>query len=536
MGRAAQVRSSVLADGMFVRLGLLLGLFMPAVSALLYPTWTHEMHPAWVEYTRLMEMPFVFCELSVILWAIRSGMRDAAIWRALAPDVRVALAVLALGLTVGSVFVSRNPAFSIALSVITVIHLRFGAAVYFLTGRNGALDVASFVPLLGVGVGLLAALTAWRIGFPLPAPLVPGGVIEWDSAMPGFISVRHLGSWTGAVAAGLLLLMLYDDDGSATVDPRVRDALYLLAAGFTVWTGTRAAVLSMIVVAFVAAATLRRLPSRRAAKRTIGLTMLAVTLAWLVEFHGSPSFALYVSDDMQTPSTAAAGRLELWAATFQRWTQSPLFGWGSGSTFWEVYIGWAHTQPHNALLQFLISWGLVGTAGAVWLLGRAILATYRHGFTSPELRPLAGVTCSLLFMSLMEGMLHYPRFILVVMLGLAAILADRGRTPTPRAPLLRPRTPRASRPPSRVDARTFASERHPGGISAQANKGIAWRFPAVTSAAVTRRVRALQWRGWVVATPPPCSRSRATRVPSTRSNAACPRSATRWAPRTTIAA
>lgn len=60
------------------------------------------------------------------------------------------------------------------------------------------------------------------------------------------------------------------------------------------------------------------------------------------------------------------------------------------------------------MLQFLISWGIVGAAGGLWLLARAILTTHRTGMADEALRLLAATLYSLLFMNLREGMLYYP--------------------------------------------------------------------------------------------------------------------------------
>ena len=279
------------------------------------------------------------------------------------------------------------------------------------------------VPILAIGLIALALLTAWKFLLPPPAALVPGGRIEWGAALPGFISVRHFGSWTGAIATGLMIALLYGDDrrngGLA--------ALYLLAAGMTCWSGTRAAVLAMAVVAVVVAFSLRRLPDRRSIARLTGLSVAALGIALLLAPAGETDFLLFVSGDYANPDAAATGRLELWNATFHRWLDAPLFGWGSGSTFWEVDVGWTHTQPHNVVLQFLVSWGIVGAAGGLWLLGRAIGAVHRHGMAQDRLRPLTATLYALLGMSLVEGMMHYPRFVMLVMTGFAVILADRNR-------------------------------------------------------------------------------------------------------------
>lgn len=424
MNHAATITASVRRWGLYDWLGVGLGIAMPVIAALLYPTYIHRVTPGWAEWTRLLELPFVACELVVILVAVRAGYRDAAIWRRLPRDVVAAFALLCVGLTVGSAFLSKHPLDSILLSLTTLIHLRFCATIYFLARTRPPGEIRALFPWLTLGLVVLAILTIWRFQLPPPAASVPGGAIEWGSALPGFINVRHFGSWTGAIAAGLMLALLYsEEEGRAR---RLTSVSYLLAAGLTCWSGTRAAILAMAVVALVALASLRRWPTRARLAHVAGLSALALGLAILL-LPDNGDFHLYVSGDGRDANAATGGRLALWDATFDRWLDSPLFGWGSGSTFWEVFIGWTHTQPHNVVLQFLISWGVVGAAGGLWLLGRAIVATHRTGMDDARLLPVTGMLYALLFMSLLEGMLYYPRFIMMIAVGFAVLFAARER-------------------------------------------------------------------------------------------------------------
>lgn len=422
MTHAATIKATVTRWTLYDWLGIGLGVAMPVIAALLYPTYMHRVDPGWAEWTRLLELPFVVCELVVIQVAVRSGYRDAAVWRQLPRDVVAAFVLLAIGLTVGSVFRSHHPFDSVLMSLITLVHLRFGAAVYFLARAEPEADIRALFRWLTLGLGALAVLTVWRFQLPPPAASVPGGVIEWASALPGFISVRHFGSWTGAIAAGLMLVLLYGEEE----DQRLVGLAYLFAAGLTCWSATRAALLAMLIVAAVALVSLHRWPTRARLVRVAALSALALGLALLV-LPDDPVFLLYAPGDGQSANIATGGRLALWHATFERWLDAPLFGWGSGSTFWEVYVGWTHTQPHNVVLQFLISWGVVGAAGGLWLLGRAIVATHRTGMDDARLLPLTGMLYSLLFMSLLEGMLHYPRFIMMIAVGFAVLFAARER-------------------------------------------------------------------------------------------------------------
>ena len=422
MGHAVIAKPSIARLDVFGWLGIATGILMPVLAALVYPVYMHQMQPAWAEWTRLMELPFVACELVVVQFAVRTGYRDRLIWMSLPCDVKVAFGLLFVGLTVSSVLFSKNTAASVTLSLTTLVHLRFCGATFFLIRSDRNADVRTFLPLLVLGLAALTILTIWKFKMPPPELTVPGGKIEWASALPGFISIRHFGSWTGAIAAGLLLAVLYGDkEQSQRMAP-----LYLFAVGLTFWSGTRAAVLGLAVVALTAVVSLKRLPSAAALLRTGGLSALAM-LGAVIFSPGLPEFMLFVQDDIQSADAMAAGRLELWHDTFFRWLASPIFGWGSGSTFWEVNIGWAHTQPHNTIFLFLISWGVVGTVGGLWLLGRSIFATHRIGMDDATLRPLTGTLYSLLFMSLLEGMLYYPRFIMLVMIAFAALFAARQR-------------------------------------------------------------------------------------------------------------
>ena len=70
-------------------LGILIGIAMPVVSALAYPTYMHMMQTAWVEWSRLLEVPFVVCEIFVIFCASRKGMDSTQMWRSLPVDIKI---------------------------------------------------------------------------------------------------------------------------------------------------------------------------------------------------------------------------------------------------------------------------------------------------------------------------------------------------------------------------------------------------------------------------------------------------------------
>lgn len=404
----------------YMVLGIVLGVVMPLVSAMIYPTYMHRMPSPWVEWTRLLELPFVICEILVIHWALRNGMNSIAIWRSLPNDIKIASVLLFVGVFVSTILISANPLTSIAISLATCIHVLFALAVFHIVGQSSLDDVSALIYGLGAGLLSLAALTAFRFGFPPLASQVPGGVIEWSSALPGFINVRHFGSWTGAVAAAFVTKLLFAGPKQRLSWPHF---FYFVSATMTVWSGTRAAIMALLVTAALLVAIRREIPSFRAVSIVAALTGAALTTAWLLLPYDDPSFLLYRAGAGLEANEITSGRTLLWTATFSKWLESPLIGWGSGSVFWEVYAGWPHTQPHNAILQFLISWGIVGATGGLWLLGRATVAASKSAIRQPSFQPLLAILFALLIMSLVEGMLHYPRFIMLIMLLFAVILS-----------------------------------------------------------------------------------------------------------------
>ena len=398
------------------------GIVMPIVSAIIYPNYSHTMGVAWYEYSRLLELPFVITQVAVIIWSMRCGFSLADYWRSMPKDIKIAYLLFTVSMFISSTFFSTRPSQTILMSWIVFLQPIFGLAVFHLFKSRVDENSDKFLRLHAVGLLLLCGLTIYWWTFAPPADEVPGGKIEWASALPGFIHLRHFGSWTGAIAAGLAIKILYDD----------REKLnqfhfwYYLAGAMTVWSGTRAAILAMIVTFAIIVISTRTFPSFRAIGRACLLTGAALTSAWLLlpDHHG---FWLYWPGDGESLGAATSLRDQLWSQTFFKWLESPWFGWGTGSTFWEVYIGWPHTQPHNSILQFLINWGAFGALGAFWLIARAINHVHSFSLRYPTQLALLGMLYALLFQSLLEGMLHYPRFIISILLLFALLSSLRDR-------------------------------------------------------------------------------------------------------------
>lgn len=439
LGRRLPDIAGLLTASPVFYIGLLIGVIMPTVSALVYPTYTHKVPGEIAEWSRLQELPFVLSEFFVICWAAVRGMELQTYWGKIPRDCRIAFAIFMVGLWGSTLFVSKVPITSLTISLSFVLHLLFAISIHHLSSFSRNAGGNQLVSGLGWGLVILAALTAWRFLLPPADYLVPGGKIEWHASLPGFISVRHFGSWSGAIAAIFAAIIMQRRDEKAFT---WHDLFFLLSISMTIWSGTRAAVFAIAVSCTFLLVATRTVPKLSVVGRLSMLTGIAACIAFLLIPYGDPNFYLVsMSDGYGTPDQFSSGRTEMWIATYHKWLQAPWFGWGSGSTFWEVRaLGWTHTQPHNFVLQFLVSWGIIGAAGAFWLLGRAVIEAQRCALDQPKVWPLLTGLYALLIMACLEGMLHYPRFIMLIMVLFAAIFRLSQREP--ETDLISRRSPR----------------------------------------------------------------------------------------------
>lgn len=400
-----------------------LGVVLPLVSALLYPTYHVQMATPAYETTRVLEMPFVLFEIGFFLWAGRRQFELGPAIGRLPRDIVVAGSVLTIVMFASAILVSTNLSYALTHSLLWLVHFAFALAVVHTITRGSGDDLDGFMTWHVAGLILLAFYTAYWFATVPPADQLPFQEIKLRGAVPGWIDVRHFGSWTGAIAAAFAVRILY---GANEASLR-RDAFcYTLAAGLTVWSGTRAAILAILVVTLIFMVLHRKLPSFSRIALAFVLTAVACAAAYLL-LPDHPAFYLFRIEEFGSMEQLTRTRWELWSRTVELWLQSPLIGIGTGAIFWEYAPDYFPTQPHNVILQFLYSWGVIGAAAGLWILFRAIRAVHRAGRDNPASYALMAMLYGLLFQSLLEGMLHYPRFIVsIIVLGAIVWRAGQG--------------------------------------------------------------------------------------------------------------
>ena len=107
----------------------------------------------------------------------------------------------------------------------------------------------------------------------------------------------------------------------------------------------------------------------------------------------------------------------------------PLLGAGSAASSWALpSTSQQHVQPHNVVLQFLLSWGIFGTAAALFLIARATHKAYIIARSAPLAIPFMAMVCCLLVNALFDGAFYFARHVMLMMIGFGVIFAI-GRLP-----------------------------------------------------------------------------------------------------------
>ncbi|WP_310106848.1 O-antigen ligase family protein [Sphingomonas sp. BE138] len=426
-------RSSVRRDDAVpMWLGLAGGFVLPMIAAALYATYEISMRSPWLEQTRQLGYVWLLGELLLILHAARRGFTVRAVWATLPRWVRTSLALFLSTFWISSAFVSRHPDFSLGLTIGWALQLLFAAALAHLVATVPVARLAEV--WRGFALGLAALALAIAVHFTwLPAALRGWErEIDWGNAIPGFISVRLFGSWCGAVLA-LLTGVAWRAEGDARRQ-RVLHLAIALAFGMMFWSGTRAALLGWLCVLPVAWVMAGRPRSYAMLTTLLAYLLAAAALAILLQPYGHPAFTfsdLFDPSINQSVDTFSSGRLTFWKSALAVSRGYPMLGSGAGSCWWLVPLdGHYHVQPHNALVQFLLNWGVIPTLPALALLAGGIWAAHRKAHAKRALLPFVLMLDCLLVMSLFDGMLHFAQFVMLIVACLAICLAPRGTSAT----------------------------------------------------------------------------------------------------------
>ena len=266
-------------------------------------------------------------------------------------------------------------------------------------------------------------MTAYAFVNHPPLANMPNNEIVWQFIIPGFISVRLFGAFCGAIFSFLVVQKLLDEEAKRD---RIRPYIWLtLCAAMVIWSGTRNAVLGAIIALLVMMMFYRLRPS--GSKSVAALTLSLAIAFWLaislIPFN-DPAFMLIAPQDVASAENFSGGRASYWTAIWTAYGSVPLFGAGPFASFWILPEGAAtHVQPHNIVLQFLLSWGLFATFAALATLAVATWRAHVIAFTHRKILPFLAMLDCLLVMSMFDGTFHFAQPLMLIMMSFGIIFS-----------------------------------------------------------------------------------------------------------------
>lgn len=302
-------------------------------------------------------------ELLVILLAARKGLFRQPL-RFTMP-IGLAAAGFVIIAVATAIFVAPDTFTAVLWTTILAIHALFAWSIaYLCLSRHLALtDVTSCI-LAGFAAAIGALIVfVWQIDDP--------SVFNWVHGLPGFGNIRRLGYYAAPVV-GLCL-------GRFTMKQRAGAqlatlAVATLALGTIFWSGSRGPV-AAVAAGYLLGACL--FPGLRAIRPLVGFlasSALAAALTAMVPVYSDSMgvgriFGWKPEEATSISSDVTSGRTAIWLDTLDVISNRPLFGYGEGQARAVVPLisELQLVHPHNALLQALLAWGVVGTGLLLFL-------------------------------------------------------------------------------------------------------------------------------------------------------------------------
>lgn len=343
---------------------------------------------------KTLAVPVLLAEIAVALWLIPRG-------RVLRPPSWVAICLAGLLLiAVVTSATAGDRVVSLVKTAVWIVHLTFGVALYAAC-KDGRISANHLCRDMAVGFALFTGILI------LYAAAHREADHDWIFRFPGYSNVRSYGYYAAGIAGLCLWGWCRGEKASG--------AIATLALGAAFWTGSRGT--AVAVVGGYAAALLLFPFTKKAFPRLL----LALAAAVLMSFALTALLPLgELGPQRLAGDYGDNGRIAIWSRTLEVALQRPWFGWGE-SQFAALFPATGLAQPHNIILQILLSWGLVGMGLvailAVWLGCRIYRATDEHnaGFLLAAL--------SIAVFSLFDGSLYHVQSASIFAQCIAVLLA-----------------------------------------------------------------------------------------------------------------
>jgi exopolysaccharide production protein ExoQ len=393
-------------------IALIIGL-LPLANGLLFRTYYFPLRPAGLNPLFELEFLYLLVELGLILWARAQGMVFKTEFLRLNQHTRYALLAFLALFWISSVAFAPAPIYSAIRAFYWLVHIGCAFAVGYLMTAASADQVRRSVEVVTTGFFAISIVLGVHFYFaPFSHHVVEKG-FDWTSIAPGYLSIRQFGMVSGFVLTAWVAAILSGKKVGG--NPLGAFAIAAVLFGIMFWTGTRSAMLAVAVTIPTVLIFGRKLPPKFA---IVGLMFAAVIGAALSTIWIPPggSYGILTPSKFTIVGSAdlSSGRLDLWRYGLDMLWESPILGWGEGSYFQLLAMAGKgfHLQPHNFVIQFLMSWGILAGGIALIMMAKALLRLHlRLHRAHLMMIPLAALD-SILVMAMLDGALFTLRTIL----------------------------------------------------------------------------------------------------------------------------
>lgn len=370
---------------------------------------------------RVFSLVTMAVEIAVIMLALRSGFSVANDIGRFPIAIKLALASLAAIVLFSFMMLPNLFGISALITLRYVLQGMAFAAMIHLIRAADSFDPRRWFCALSAG---LFAYIAYIAIFAIFVPDYPD--FSWEGMLPSATSVRHIGNYAAILAIAPAALFLFSGG--------TRKYGFLLcwiaALAFIAWTGSRAAMLGLLV-GVLAAFIFTHAAAAKTKWAQLGVATIGGAVISLAFPNPSPAFGLVRTFVGTTDATdLSSGRLELWRHTWQHILQHPWTGHQAGTFGYRMYnlYGYDLDNPHNFVLQYFYDWGFLGGSAALVLIGYLGIEIFqRRTHAAILVFPAVAGMALLIGIGLVEGMLYHPLKMVLVMAMIAPLLSQSSK-------------------------------------------------------------------------------------------------------------
>lgn len=375
---------------------------------------------------RYLSLPVTFCQLCIVLLAVRSKFEVGSALKKLGLLPRLLLVIWAISAVI-SIALAGDKMFASAFGTLQyVLHGIFLAAVVHLARSSTATADGrawSVSVLVMGGLAYVGLLTAFAL-------LVPDkATFPWPLRLPSGTNIRQLGYFVAIASVAPLSFILFG---------RAKTAIFCLAFAalvtFIAWSGSRGALIGLLLGTTVGAALLGHALSKLRVALAFSSFFAGVAISIMVPTP-SPEFGVIRMVASLDEEEIGSGRSIVWKSTVTEISKAPWIGHGSGTfnkNMRETY-GFDFNHPHQFMLQYFYDWGVFGGTAAGLLLLMLFLACLKIGRQYNDAAAYASVSalCTIAAVGLIDGALFYPFsiFLAILAVGCGFVKSSEKREP-----------------------------------------------------------------------------------------------------------